>query len=160
MDLVLRGTITKEKPVPTVMINTEDARERLIENGDLVHIKTERGVVGMYAHVTDDIVQGAIEASGTGGRAIGPKKWQEACINDLTDLRRYDPISGFPVYKALLCDVIKATEGAKCEITGIGEYTPDKAVEKRVREKRIYLDNKRHNPLEHGCKGDQDQPPG
>jgi len=28
-------------------------------------------------------------------------------VNDLTDPDNRDPISGFPVYKALLCDVVK-----------------------------------------------------
>jgi anaerobic selenocysteine-containing dehydrogenase len=75
--------LSKEKPVPTVMLNTLDAQERGIEDGDFVHIKTKRGQVGMYAFVTDDIVRGAIEASGMGGGALGSKVWQDACINDL-----------------------------------------------------------------------------
>jgi hypothetical protein len=29
-------------------------------------------------------------------------------VNDLTDPADYDPISGFPVYKALLCEVAPA----------------------------------------------------
>ncbi len=89
--------LSEEKPVPTVMVNTLDAKKRGIESGDFVYIKTKRGQVGMYAFVTDDIVLGAIEASGMGGGALGPKAWRDACINDLTDLQRYDPISGFPV---------------------------------------------------------------
>lgn len=140
-------SLTKEKPVPTVMINTKDAEKRSIGNGDFVHIKTRRGVVGMYVYVTDDIVQGAIEASSMGGGALGPSEWREACINDLTDLKRFDPISGFPVYKALLCDIVKAADGGREEITGAGEYTTDKGVERPAREKRIYLDNNATTPL-------------
>jgi cysteine desulfurase NifS len=45
-----------------------------------------------------------------GGGPVGPKAWRECNINELTDLNRYDPISGFPVYKALLCDVRKVSE--------------------------------------------------
>ncbi len=75
------------------MINTLDAQERGIRNGDLVTLKTKRGSVDMHAFVTDDIVRGAIEASGTGGGAIGPKAWRDANVNELTDLmRHYDPI--------------------------------------------------------------------
>ena len=33
--------------------------------------------------------------------------------NDLTDPANYDPISGFPVYKALLCDVVPADLAAR-----------------------------------------------
>ena len=140
-------SLTKENPVPTVMINTKDAKKRSIENGDFVHIKTRRGAVGMYAYVTGDIVKGAIEASSMGGGALGPSEWREACINDLTDLKRFDPISGFPVYKALLCDIVKTADGGREEIMGAGEYTTDTEVKKPVREKRIYLDNNATTPL-------------
>jgi cysteine desulfurase NifS len=139
--------LTKEKPVPNVMINTKDAEKRGIENGDFVHIKTRRGSVGMYAYITDDIVQGAIEASGMGGGALGPKEWRNACINDLTDVTRYDPISGFPVYKALLCDVVKVSEGDKGTVVDSGEYSTDTTLELPKQEKRIYLDNNATTPM-------------
>lgn len=42
-----------------------------------------------------------------GGGPLGPVAWQQANVNGLTDFENRDPISGFPVYKALLCDVIK-----------------------------------------------------
>jgi len=139
--------LSEEKPVPTVMINTLDAKKRGIENGDLIHIKTKRGQVGMYALVTDDIVQGAIEASGMGGGALGPKEWRDACINDLTDLQRYDPISGFPVYKALLCDVVKSADGDKGNIKGSGEYSLDDTVEEQQTNHRVYLDHNATTPI-------------
>jgi len=134
--------LAKEKPVPTVMMNTKDALQRGIEDGDFVHIRTKRGQVSMYALVTDDMVPGAIEASGMGGGALGTKAWREACINNLTDLQRYDPISGFPVYKALLCDIIKATNGSKGDISGTDEYMIDTSVYSELSTNhRIYLDN-------------------
>jgi hypothetical protein len=43
-----------------------------------------------------------------GGGILGPLAWQQANVNELTDLENRDPISGFPVYKALLCDVVKS----------------------------------------------------
>jgi len=144
--------LSKEKPVPTVMINTLDAQKRGIENGDFVHIKTKRGTVGMYAYVTDDIVQGAIEANGAGGGALGPKAWCDACINELTDLQRYDPISGFPVYKALLCDVVKVADGDTGMITVAGEYSPDDTIEKQHVGQRIYLDHNATSPLDQKVK--------
>jgi len=140
--------LSKEKPVPTVMMNTADARFRGIKNGDFVHIKTKRGTVGMYAVVTDDIVQGAIEASGMGGGALGPKPWRTACVNELTDLHQYDPISGFPVYKALLCDLIKVADGDTPPITASGEYSPDDAVERQQVNHRVYLDHNATTPLD------------
>ena len=44
-----------------------------------------------------------------GGGPLGPEAWRRATVNDLTDPDNYDPISGFPVYKALLCEVVPAT---------------------------------------------------
>ncbi|MGB2584142.1 MAG: IscS subfamily cysteine desulfurase, partial [Dehalococcoidia bacterium] len=144
--------LSKEKPVPTVMLNTLDAQERGIEDGDFVHIKTKRGQVGMYAFVTDDIVRGAIEASGMGGGALGSKVWQDACINDLTDLQRYDPISGFPVYKALLCDVVKVSNGDRANIRGSGEYTLDDTVIDLSMNHRVYLDHNATTPVDRQVK--------
>jgi cysteine desulfurase NifS len=144
--------LSEEKPVPTVMMNTADAKKRGIENGDLVQIRTKRGIVGMYAVVTDDIVQGAIEASGMGGGPLGPKPWQDACVNDVTDLHHYDPISGFPVYKALLCDVVKVAEGDTQQVAASGEYTLDPTVERHEANHRIYLDNNATTPLDEGVK--------
>ncbi len=43
-----------------------------------------------------------------GGGPLGPQAWQEANVNALTDANNRDPISGFPVYKALLAEVVKA----------------------------------------------------
>ncbi len=61
------------------------------------------------AHVTEDIVRGAVEANMGGGGPLGPPAWRDANVNELTDAANVDPISGFPVYKALLCDVRRAT---------------------------------------------------
>ena len=44
-----------------------------------------------------------------GGGPVGPEAWKGCNVNELTDLSRFDPISGFPVYKALLCEVEKLT---------------------------------------------------
>jgi hypothetical protein len=41
-----------------------------------------------------------------GGGPLQPKAWQEANANYLTDMDNRDPISGFPVLKALLCKVV------------------------------------------------------
>ncbi len=139
--------LMEEKPVPTVMINTADARVRDIENGDRVHLKTKRGQISLYALVTDDIVAGAVEASGMGGGALGSKAWQEACVNDLTDLARYDPISGFPVYKALLCQVSKVSEGDKIRTTGRNEPVFNIPLKPARNNKPIYLDHNATTPM-------------
>lgn len=138
-----------ERPEPTVTINGDDAQKRGIKNGDLVRIKTLRGSVQMRAIVTDDIVKGAIEANHGCGNPLGPKAWQECNINYLTDMNQYDPISGFPVYKSLLCDVVKEDNNKTTVIIdsgeiGKGELLADRAI---TGEQEIYLDHNATTPL-------------
>jgi cysteine desulfurase NifS len=142
--------LAKERPVPTVMINDEDAEKRRIKNGDKVLITTLRGRVEMYAQVTDEIVAGAVEASGAGGGALGSNDWREACVNDLTDLNNYDPISGFPAYKALLCEVEKIEHAQAKQVAGSGEYKLDKNMEEEISAGQIYLDNNATTSLDPG----------
>ncbi len=139
--------LQKDKPVPTVMINTRDAAARSIVNGDRVLLKTKRGRVEMHAYVTDDIVEGAIEASAMGGGPLGSEEWRQANVNTLTDLERYDPISGFPVYKALLCEVSKAGAGDADNITGSGEYSRSITAAAAPAVRRIYLDHNATTPV-------------
>jgi len=115
--------LVKDNPEPTVELNVEDAEERAIQNGDLVEVRTSRGQVPFRARVTRDIVKGAVECTFGGGTPVGPEPWQKWNVNELTDINNYDVISGFPVYKALLCDIVKIV------------------VQKSKPEKRIYLDN-------------------
>jgi len=134
--------LAREWPVPTVMMNIVDARQRGIGDGDRVVIRTPRGQVDMYAQVTDEIMPGAVEASGAGGGALGSDEWREACVNDLTDLDNYDPISGFPAYKALLCEVYKAGSARIRLVSGRGEYTLDhRKGGQPAAAQLIYLDN-------------------
>ena len=147
------SALLKERPEPTVMINTSDAKARGIKSGDLVHLRTRRGEVTMCALVTDDIMPGTIDANMGGGGPVGPEKWQNCNINELTDLQRYDPISGFPVYKTLLCDVIKVTERKEMAPIDSGEYGDtvgmvEACKEPQQIEKRIYLDHNATTPLD------------
>ncbi|MDH3674300.1 MAG: molybdopterin-dependent oxidoreductase [Anaerolineae bacterium] len=98
-------SLVARHPRPLVAIHVEDARQRDIEDGDEVYVISPRGRVPFWAHVTEDIVQGVVEVNMGGGGRLGPVAWQQANVNDLTDFENRDPISGFPVYKALLCDV-------------------------------------------------------
>jgi cysteine desulfurase NifS len=136
--------LARERPVATVMINVKDANRRGITSGDRVMIRTARGSVEMSAVVTDEIVAGAVEASGSGGGVLGAAEWQEGGVNELTDLNNYDPISGFPAYKALLCEIEK-TGSAKIAFTaGTGEYAAEISGGNATGEpaaSRIYLDN-------------------
>ncbi|CAN5869640.1 molybdopterin-dependent oxidoreductase [soil metagenome] len=94
-------------PRPLVHLHANDAAVRGIVDGDEVMVVTPRGEVPFYARVSTDIVAGAVEVNMGGGGPLGPLVWQRANANALTDFENRDPISGFPVYKALLCDVVK-----------------------------------------------------
>jgi hypothetical protein len=61
------------------------------------------------ARVTDNVMLGGVEVNVGGGGPIQAEAWRRANANELTDFDNRDPISGFPVYKALLCEVEKAT---------------------------------------------------
>ncbi|MFQ6674034.1 MAG: IscS subfamily cysteine desulfurase, partial [Fidelibacterota bacterium] len=140
--------LVKDSPEPTVEIHEEDAQERGIATGDLVDVRTPRGAVHFRTRVTGDIVRGTVECNMGGGTAVGPRSWREWNVNELTDIANTDSISGFPVYKALLCDVVKVENA-----TDESRYS---ASRKAVREKpfpggpgrhdetpkrEIYLDN-------------------
>jgi len=94
-------------PYPALEISQQDARERNISTGDRVSIKTVRGSVLMRAYVTDKIMAGFVYAPVGGGGPQGPEEWRQANVNVLADMAQFDEISGFPVYKTLLCQVAK-----------------------------------------------------
>lgn len=94
-------------PYPVVEINEHDAKKRRIKMGDRVVIKTARDAITMRAFVSDKIMAGFVYAPVGGGGPLGTPEWQDANVNCLTDITQYDEISGFPVYKTLLCDVKK-----------------------------------------------------
>ena len=135
--------LQKDRPEPAVTINSQDARERRIKMGDLVLIKTRRGSVKMRAQVTDDIVRGAIDANHSGGGPLGSRAWQEANINALTDLENVDPISGFPVYKSLLCEVNKLDNQTDSIRIDSDEIRQDELpqTEPAIEPEPVYLDN-------------------
>lgn len=94
-------------PHPMVQINPADAEKRGVEPGDPVVVKTARGFVEMRADVTENVMQGFVYAPVGGGGPQGTDTWRKANVNVLTDLDQFDPISGFPIYKTLMCEVKK-----------------------------------------------------
>jgi anaerobic selenocysteine-containing dehydrogenase len=95
------------QPQPLVYIHVVDAQARQISDGDPVYVTSPRGRVPLWACVTENILPGVVEVNMGGGGPLGPEAWQQANVNELTDFDNRDPISGFPVYKCLLCDVVK-----------------------------------------------------
>ena len=86
----------KLDPYPRVQIHPADAAQRQIQNGDTVAISSRRGKVIFRADVTDKMKQGVVHAF---------HGWNSANINELTDDQSLDPISGFPPFKSLLCQI-------------------------------------------------------
>jgi anaerobic selenocysteine-containing dehydrogenase len=62
----------------------------------------------LWAKVTDAVVPGGVEANVGGGSPIQVEAWRNANVNVLTDFYNRDPISGFPIFKALLCEIEKS----------------------------------------------------
>jgi anaerobic selenocysteine-containing dehydrogenase len=99
--------LLKLQPKPFVLMHPEDAKARGIRDLDRVWVESPRGRVGFWAKVTDDVMTGQVEVNVGGGSPIHSAPWREANTNYLTDYENRDPISGFPVVKALLCEVRK-----------------------------------------------------
>ncbi len=94
------ASLLKLDPAPRVQIHPIDATERQIQTGDTVEISSPRGQVRFRAEVTDKMKQGVVHAF---------HGWNSANINELMDDQSLDPISGFPAFKSLLCQLRKVS---------------------------------------------------
>ncbi len=147
-------SLSRKAPAPVVTVNTRDAAKRGIKDGDWVYVVNPRGRLKYQARVTDGIVEGAIDANMGGGGPLGPQAWQHCNVNELTDINRYDPISGFPVYKALLCDVVRAdgnnaercaSEQATCQSEAVVHSA---ALNPKRPARQVYLDHNASTPVD------------
>ncbi|KPK25447.1 MAG: hypothetical protein AMK69_14285 [Nitrospira bacterium SG8_3] len=82
---------------PQLTINPEDAPQRDISTGDAVILKTPYGQMRVKAKLTVMVPPGVV------GIMHG---WAGANVNELIP-RQFDPISGFPPYKEVVCEVAK-----------------------------------------------------
>ncbi|MBK1720688.1 molybdopterin-containing oxidoreductase family protein [Thiocystis violacea] len=85
-------------PEPLVEIHPLDAEPRGIADGETVRVSSPRGAVRFVARVTEGIKPGVVHCT---------HGWHGANINELTDDRHLDPISGFPPFKSGLCQVAR-----------------------------------------------------
>jgi anaerobic selenocysteine-containing dehydrogenase len=83
---------------PLLMINPEDAEGRGISQWDIVILKTPYGQIVVKAKPTIMVPKGIV------GVMHG---WAKANVNELIP-RQFDPISGFPPFKEVVCSVMKA----------------------------------------------------
>jgi anaerobic selenocysteine-containing dehydrogenase len=98
-------SLLAQQPLPLVHMHPSDASPRGIVDGDAVLVTSPRGSVRFWAAVTGDIVPGTVEVNMGGGGPLGPAEWRDANVNHLTDPENCDRLSGFPVFKALLCEI-------------------------------------------------------
>jgi anaerobic selenocysteine-containing dehydrogenase len=89
------------QPDATADLNPADALQRDLSQGDWVLLSTRRGAVRVRANLTETVPPGVVNMYH--GRP-------EADVNTLIDPDYRDPISGFPAFKSLLCEVKKAPE--------------------------------------------------
>lgn len=85
-------------PHPRVQLHPQDAQARGIHTGDEVEVRSPRGAVRFRADVTDIMKCGVVHCF---------HGWNDANVNELTDDAQLDPISGFPPFKSLLCEISK-----------------------------------------------------
>jgi cysteine desulfurase NifS len=140
----VRGLVERH-PEPLAVMHPHDAAPRGIADGDPVWVATARGEAPFRARITEEIAPGTVDACMGGGGPVGPDAWRACNVNVLTDLGQVDPISGFPAFKALLCDVRRA-DGARRE----SEVEPCPAsprVELSPPPRSIYLDHNATTPL-------------
>ena len=83
-------------PDPLIELHPLDAGPRGIRDGEPVQVRSPRGAVRFVARVTDRIKPGVVHCA---------HGWSGANVNELTDDRHLDPISGFPPFKSSLCEV-------------------------------------------------------
>jgi anaerobic selenocysteine-containing dehydrogenase len=83
---------------PLLTIHPNDAKQRGVEKGDMVILKTSCGEMPVKAKPTRIVPRGVVAMM---------HGWGKANINELIP-RKFDPISGFPPYKEVVCSVTKA----------------------------------------------------
>jgi anaerobic selenocysteine-containing dehydrogenase len=81
-----------------VELNPIDAEERGIQQGDSIYLETPRNRIKVKAHLTETVLPGVVHMSHGS---------QEADVNLLIEPDYVDPVSGFPGFKSLLCEVRK-----------------------------------------------------
>ncbi len=87
---------------PAADLNPADATRLGIKQGDLVALITPKSRITVPANLTEMVQPGVVHMY---------HDYPQANVNDLLEADYLDPISGFPGYKALLCQVEKFEKG-------------------------------------------------
>jgi len=86
------------RPEPMLDMNPQDAKKRDISQGDWVSLATPKAAVRVKANVTDIVPPGVVAIY---------HAYPEVEVNTLIEPDYLDPISGFPGFKSLICEVRK-----------------------------------------------------
>ena len=86
------------RPDPMVDINPQDAEDRDIAPGDPVELSTHRAFIRVKANLTEIVPPGVVNMY---------HAYPDADVNQLIDPDYLDPISGYPGFKSLVCEVKK-----------------------------------------------------
>jgi anaerobic selenocysteine-containing dehydrogenase len=81
-------------------MNPVDARERELAQGDRVNVSTRYGQIKVKVNLTEAVSPGVVNIAHGNPRAD---------VNLLIEPDYLDPVSGFPGFKSLLCEVRKIT---------------------------------------------------
>ncbi len=113
---------------PVLEINPVDAETRGIKNGDRVYLRTELGEIIFEARVTTGICRRTVHAPFGGGSRRHHGLWRQAHVNSVIPSHLMDRISGYPVVKAVVCDVARVDmDGDLCDgVLPCIEYTEDR----------------------------------
>lgn len=94
----------KLRPDPMIDINPKDAHARGLAHKEWVMLATPRGSIRIRANLTEIVPPGVVSMY---------HGFPSADVNELIDPDYRDPISGFPGYKSLLCEVMKDQGGVR-----------------------------------------------
>jgi anaerobic selenocysteine-containing dehydrogenase len=80
-------------------INPQDAADRDIAQGDWVELSTPRNTIRVKANLTEVVPKGVISIF---------HGYRQPAVNTLFTPDYLDPVSGFPGFKSLICQVAKS----------------------------------------------------
>ena len=93
------SALKKENPEPFAEIGPATSKKYKISDGDMVEIKTNRGMVNMKIKIDDRVSEGVV---------FVPHGWGGAAnANLLTDVQCRECILGYPDMKSLMCNIRK-----------------------------------------------------
>lgn len=92
--------LKERNPEPRADIHPDTAVRYGVVDEEMVDVETPRGKITVKARVNDGIMPGVVDVS---------HAWPQATVNMLTDNAPGDPISGYPIFKGLLCRVRRSS---------------------------------------------------